>query len=118
MAGRVGAAIGKEGEALGLHMVLQQLALLGHGGVAIVVAVGDVAEERYGAIVIDGGAHPGMDDLVIADAMAGGDVCRGIVAGVGGSWLGLWLLTTYHLPPTSEEGVSNGRVLHRHVRHR
>ena len=78
-----GAAVGDHQEVRGRwQVVLQELELLGDGGVAVVVAVEDMAEHGQGSIVIDHGTDPGLDELVIGSAVAIGEV-RGWEVGGG-----------------------------------
>lgn len=51
-------------------MFPQQRQLLGHGGVAVLVAVDGVAEERQGAELVDVRAETGMDHQRGASAVA------------------------------------------------
>jgi hypothetical protein len=63
-------------------MRLQEGQLLSDGGVAVVIAIGGVAEEGHATLLIDGHADAGVDDLGVGGSVAEGDVGRRIL-GVG-----------------------------------
>lgn len=81
---REGAPVGDQEQRLGAEVLRKQVAPSGDGGVAVMIAVGDVAEERQRAEPVHETAHPGLQELGVRGRMPEGDPGRGIRGGRAG----------------------------------
>ena len=79
VAGGIGAAVGNQQQRLGQKLrviVLQKMALLGDGGIAVAVAAERMADERHGTEVVNDRTQADMNHLGVGDEIAMRDVCR------------------------------------------